>query len=205
MSAPLYGDLATVKSMLGISDTARDTLITNALTSASRAIDRRTGRRFYADGVTSQRIYRPERREAWYVSGGMVIVDDISTTTGLIIEEGYQGYTGSPVGTFTDISNDFVLSPENALALGFPITGLQRAIGVIQDPYILLRVTANWGWPAVPDEINLAAELLAERLYRRKDSPEGFVGTSEWGARNVVRIDPDVEMMIGPYMRAGWA
>lgn len=207
MTIPTYGSLTDVKAMLGLSptDTTRDALLNNALASASRLIDRRCGRRFFADLTTTQRIYRPERTEAWYVSGGLMRVDDISTATGLIIEEGYQGYTNTPAGNWTDISNDFILQPDNAFAQGFPVTGLQRAIGVIQDPYILLRVTAYWGWPEVPAEINLATELLTERLFRRKDSPEGFVGTSEWGARNVVRIDPDVEMLIGPYQKPGWA
>lgn len=205
MTTPIYGSLSDLKAMLNIADTARDTLLTNALTSASRQIDRLCGRRFYADGSTSQRIYSPMRREHWYVDGGGLMVDDISTATGLIIEEGYQGYTGSPVGTWTDMSNDFVLMPDNAFALGFPVTAMRRAIGIIQDPYILVRVTANWGWPAVPDEINMAAEIQAARLYRRKDSPEGVLGNAEWGGIRVSRIDPDVQALVAPYVKGGFA
>lgn len=203
--APSYGDLATLKAMLSITDTTRDALLTLNLSAASRLIDAATSRRFYADTVVSQRLYTPERREAWYVSGGSIIVDDISSTTGLIIEEGYNGYTGVPTGTYTDISNDFVLQPDNALALGRPITALRRAIGVIMDPYILLRVTALWGWPAVPDEINMAALIQAARLYRRKDSPEGVLGNSEWGSMRVSRVDPDVAALIAPYVTSGFA
>lgn len=205
--SPVYGDLATLKAMLGIpsADTTRDALLTVNLASASRQVEKKCGRRFYADGATSQRTYTPERRQAWYGSGGVVQVDDISTATGLIIEVGYQGYTGSPVGSWTDCSNDFVLQPDNAFALGRPVSGLRRAIGVIEDPYTLVRVTANWGWPVVPDEVNLAALLLAERVYRRKDSPEGFIGNSGWGTRGVVQMDPDVDALLSDFMKAGWA
>jgi hypothetical protein len=191
--------------MLNITDTARDALLTNALNSASRQIDQMCGRRFYLDTETSQRIYSPLKREHWYVDGGGIMLDDIGSVTGLIFEEGYQGYTGAPTGTWTDISNDFVLMPDNALAIGQPITAARRAIGVIQDPYILLRVTALWGWPYVPDDIIQAAYIQAARLYRRKDSPEGILGSSEWGAARVSRVDPDVQALTDPYRRGGFA
>lgn len=205
MTPPSYGDLATLKSMLGISDTNRDSLLTLSLSSASRQIDRYTSRRFYQDSVVSQRTYTPERRQAWYVSGGEILVDDISTAAGLIIEEGYQGYTGSPLGTWTNISNDYILQPDNAIAQGWPITGLRRAIGTIEDPYILLRVTAQWGWPYVPDDITYAALLQAERLFRRKDVPEGVSGPSDWGSRSMTRVDPDVQALCDPYAKSGMA
>jgi hypothetical protein len=63
-----------------------------------------------------------------------------------------------------------------------------------------VRVTARWGWPSVPDGVAQAAALLAARLYRRKDSPEGVLGSSEWGAVRVARFDPDVEGLIAPYI-----
>lgn len=209
MTTPTYGSLSDLKAMLSITDSARDTLLTNALTSASRQIDRLCGRRFYLDASVSQRKYSPMRREHWFVDGGGIMVDDIGSTAGLIIEEGYDNYNNSLNGTWTDITKDFQLMPDNALSASdgnpWPATALRRAIGIIQDPYILLRVTARWGWPAVPDEVNLAAEIQAARLYRRKDSPEGVLGNAEWGAVRVSRIDPDVQAMLDPYRKGGFA
>lgn len=200
---PIYGDIATLKQMLGINDTARDNLLTLTLTSASRQIDRMCGRRFYLDDTVSQRIYTPERREVWYVSGGGIQVDDIGDTTGMIIEEGFTSWNHTGSQLWTEITNDYVLSPDNAFAQGWPVTLLRRPIGTIIDPYIQLRVTALWGWPYVPEDIILATYIQASRLYRRKDSPEGVLGNSEWGTVRVSRIDPDVDALIGPYRKYG--
>lgn len=205
MTPPIYGDLQTLKQMLSINDTARDNLLTLTLTSASRQIDRMCSRRFYLDAAETSRLYTPDRREAWYVSGGSIQVDDFGSTTNLKIEEGFTSWNGIGATSFTDITNDYTLMPDNALALGFPITAVRRAIGTIVDPYIQLRVTAQWGWPYVPDDIIQATYIQAARLYRRKDSPEGVLGNSEWGTVRVARIDPDVDALIGPYRKAGFA
>lgn len=203
--AAVYGDLATLKSMLAITDSTRDTLLTLNLSAASRLIDSACSRRFYADSVVSDRFYTPERREAWYASGGSILTDDISSISGLAVAEGYQGFAGTPAPAWTDVTNDCALQPDNALALGRPITSLRRSIGFLVDPYIQVRVTAKWGWPAVPDEITMATLIQAARLFRRKDSPEGVLGNSEWGALRVSRVDPDVAALIGPYIVAGFA
>lgn len=202
----VYGDLATLKSMLAVTgDTTRDALLTLNLTAASRQIERACSRRFYADSVVSDRFYTPDRRQAWYLAGGSVIVDDISSTSGLLVAEGYAGFTGNPAPSWTDVTNDCALVPDNALALGWPITQLRRSIGFLVDPYIQVRVTAKWGWPAVPDEITMATLIQAARLFRRKDSPEGVLGNSEWGALRVSRVDPDVAALIAPYVNSGMA
>ena len=205
MALPIYGDLTTFKQLLSITDTNRDALLTMALTSASRQIEKLTSRRFYLDQVVSDRYYTPDRREAWYVSGGSIQVDDIGSTTGLVVAEGYTPWNGVGATTFTPVTNDITLMPDNALAIGRPITALRRAIGTIVDPYIQLRVTALWGWPQVPDEVVQATYIQAMRLYRRKDSPEGVLGNSEWGALRVSRVDPDVQALLDPFRVAGFA
>lgn len=201
---PAYGDLATFKLLFGITDTLRDPLLQMALSSASRQIDRLTGRRFYLDQLTSMRVYTPDRREAWYVSGGAILIDDLGAVP-VKIEEGFASFTGVGSNMWTDITNDYVLSPDNALAQGWPITAVRRPIGTIVDPYIQVRVTGLWGWPYVPDDITQATYIQAARLYRRKDSPEGVLGNAEWGTIRVSRVDPDVQALIGPYIRAGFA
>ena len=65
-------------------------------------------------------------------------------------------------------------------------------------------MTAQFGWPAVPDDIHEAALILASRLYKRKDSPEGIIGSAEWGVRNLSRRDPDVWNLIEPYIIPGF-
>ena len=95
--------------------------------------------------------------------------------------------------------DDVELGPDNAAAQGRPATYLWSTVGWVPTSG-RLRVTARWGWPAVPDQVVEAAKLLAVRLYRRKDSPQGVLGSSEWGVTRVSAVDPDVEALICPFV-----
>jgi hypothetical protein len=102
--------------------------------------------------------------------------------------------------TIDDTGYDML--PENALADGWAIETLER----VDSTWPVwgstrVRVTATWGWPAVPDPIKDACLLLAARLFRRKDSPEGVTGFSDLGAIRVSRYDADYDNAIAPYVR----
>ena len=60
------------------------------------------------------------------------------------------------------------------------------------------RVTADWGWPAVPPAIATAATLLAGRLYHRQATPLGLQD-SDYGPAYISRYDADVQALIRPY------
>lgn len=181
-----YVDIGTLKASFGTTDTARDDLLTAAIAAASRLIDRNAGRRFWLDASVSQRTYKPDSRALCSESGELLIVDDIGTTDGLIVE------TGSVGGAYTVVT-DYETTPENATPRGLPVTGLLRPSGTWGSGIARIRVTAKWGWPAVPDEIAQAALIQAARLVKRKDSPEGVLGSADWGgALRLGRIDPDV-------------
>ncbi|AVH58665.1 MULTISPECIES: hypothetical protein [Streptomyces] len=181
-----YVNIATLKASFGTTDNARDDLLTAAIAAASRLIDRNTGRRFYLDAAISQRIYKPDGRALCKNDGELLIVDDIGSLTGLIVEVGSVG------GTYTAIT-DYETTPENATPRGLPVTGLLRTGGSWGRGISRVRVTAKWGWPAVPEEVAQAALIQASRLYKRKDSPEGVLGSADWGgALRLGRIDPDV-------------
>lgn len=47
-----------------------------------------------------------------------------------------------------------------------------------------------------------AVLMLAARLYKRRQSPEGVAGWADQGAIVVVARDPDVERLIEPYIDA---
>jgi len=190
-----YATLAELKAARRITDTADDAALQQALTAASRAIDRRCGRVFGLDADASARVFRPWGRVVSDPDGERLMVDDIGNATGLVVEVG-DGTTWTAV-------TDYELLPDNAAARGEPVTGLLRPYGTWGCQRV--RVTARWGWPAVPDEIRQAALLLANRLYLRKDSPEGIAGSSEWGVIRLSRWDPDVESLVGPYVLPGFA
>lgn len=196
-----YAELATLRAQLSLNpaDTTRDVLLTQALSSASRGIDRVTGRRFWLDPAPVQRTYNPYRQTVSEENGELLLTDDIGSTTGLIVETG-SGATWTAVTAYET-------TPDNAMADGKPVTGLLRPFGIWTWRYsstTRVRVTARFGWPAVPDEVATATLIQANRLFKRKDSPEGIIGSAEWGVRNLSRRDPDVYALIEPFIRPGF-
>ena len=193
-----YADLTTLKLALSITDTARDALLNKALDSASRYIEKLAGgRQFFADATTTARTYQTRGRVLGGVDGEALLVDDISSTTGLVVEVGST--------TFTAVT-DYEVGPENAIARGYPINSLLRLSGtwsVALRPRV--RVTAKWGWPAVPDDIVQATLIQAARYYKRKDSPEGVMGSAEWGTVRVAKTDPDVQALVQPFILPSFA
>lgn len=193
----VYAELTVVKSSLGkLTTDDRDDLILSAITAASRLIDARTGRRFYLDHSASARTFPVRGRTFWDDRGCNLLIDDIGSTSALVVE------TGSLLSNSWTATTAYATGPDNALAHGRPVTSLLSRSGWGSDS---VRVTARWGWPAVPAEVVQATQLLAARLYRRKDSPQGVLGSTEWGAVRVSRVDPDVEALIAHLSIPGFA
>jgi len=190
-----YVDLTTLKGMLGITDTARDTQLQDAIDGAVAAINKRCGgRTFDRDEDASARTFRTARRVAVHDDGELLILDDIATEDDLVVE------VGSGTSWTTLDPGAYEAHPENALARGQAIEGLiSRWTG-----YSRVRVTAVWGWPEVPADIATAARLQASRLFDRKNSPGGVVGSAEWGVVRLPHLDPDVRALIGPYILPGF-
>ncbi|WP_340376443.1 head-tail connector protein [Streptomyces sp. SS7] len=194
-----YATLALLKTYLGITDSTRDDLLNQALASASRGIDRACGQRFYLDALTSQRTYNPLRRVYTDASGQLLLTDPIGSASGLVVEIG----SGSSWAAVTD----YETYPDNAMTNGVPITGLLRPSSLWTWSYssrTRVRVTARWGWPATPDDIETATLIQASRLFKRKDSPEGVMGSAEWGVVRLSRRDPDVWNLLEPYVLPGF-
>ncbi|MFI9005100.1 phage gp6-like head-tail connector protein [Streptomyces sp. NPDC053541] len=191
-----YATVATLREMLNVpaDDTSRDGLLARALAAASRGIDTATGRRFYLDATASARVYRVAGRTMCDEDGEQLLVDDIGAASGLVVETGAAGAWS--------VVTDYETAPDNALARGRPVTSLLRTSWGSSSTRV--RVTAQWGWPDVPDEIEQATLIQAARLYRRKDSPEGVTGSAEWGVVRLSRRDPDVWALIEHYILPGF-
>lgn len=201
MATTEYATRVDLKAQLGIEadDTSRDTLLDKALSAASRGIDRAAGRRFWLDDALTARTYRLHQRIVREEDGDVLKVDDIGDATGMTVQSASTGG-----GTFTDITGTYETSPDNALADGYPITGLLRPLTIWGTAFTRIKVTAKFGWPAVPDDIAEACLIQASRLYKRKDSPEGVMGSAEWGVVRLSRRDPDVWNLIEPYVLPGF-
>jgi hypothetical protein len=192
-----YCTVEEVRNHLGDSISKLDTgLIEKAVNAASRAIDGYCGRRFWQDPVAAARKYRPSRCD-------LLNVNDISTTTGLIVETTTSINWSSPV-TWT-LDTDFELGPDNADADG-PSYAWWRLTAVggksfSRARFRSVRITAKWGWSQVPGDVNEACVLRAASLFTRKDAPFGVAGFSEFGAVRITRKDPDVVDLLARYQR----
>lgn len=191
-----YATLAEVKSYLGISDSLDDTLLENMTEAASRTIDRIANRRFYLDTNASARQYRVTNPLALFV-------DDIGSVTGLVVKTDPDG-NGTYQTTLT-LNTDYTLDPLNASAVGRPWTQITR-LGYEEFPIPLnyrpgVEVTARWGWPTVPDDINQACLILVADLFKRKDAPGGVVGLAEIGTIRLSPLGRDIAAMVRAYRR----
>lgn len=194
-----YCTLAELREHMGDTSTVLvQAVAERAITAASRAIDRWCGRWFWTPAGTSVRTYLPDDPcTAW--------VDDIASTTGLVIK---TDTTGDGTYTTTWAVSDYRLEPANAAVVADGDTGDPYAWWRIEaiDRYTFptvgrrhtLQVTARFGWSGLPDEVHEACLLKSAKLYKRRSSPEGVAGFGEFGVVRIGRQDPDVMELLGP-------
>jgi len=191
-----------LKQFVGIptTDTADDNLLDDAINAASRQIDAYCGRYFYQDGSVSARVFFTNHPYD-------LKVDDISTTTGLIIK-----YDDTDDGTYeiTVPSSDYQVLPLNGVVGG--ITG---------NPYYIIQlisdsnyewpldigsnrpraeITAKWGYASVPQQIKQATLMLASELFAMRNAPLGVAGVSDFGIVSVQQ-NREVTKLIAPFRK----
>lgn len=195
-----YTTVATFQSYTGMSTiTADETVnIEKAIESASRSIDRMTNRRFWADASATARQYRATD---FY----RLFVDDISSTTGLIVKTDTGG-DGTFETTLT-FNTDYILDPVNAPQLERPYSVVTMVGTTLFPSPVNLRpgvqVTAKFGWylGTPPDDIEEACLILSTDLVKRASSVGGVLGLSELGAIRMSPLGRDVQAMVRPYRR----
>lgn len=196
---PLYATLAQFKDRFPVTDSGRDSVLARNLAAASRSIDLTTGRRFYLDPSPVARIINPRRSLTRDDDGWHLLTKDIGDLDGLAVALGRTG-------AWTDITGQIEAEPTDALEELKPITSLLRLGGSWPSGGgQRVQVTARWGWPAVPDGVQEATLIQASRLFKRKDSPEGVLGSAEWGVVRLSKRDPDVYGLIENHVLVGLA
>ena len=190
-----YASLAEVKDTLELTgETFADPDIERALASASSGIDKLTERRFWLDADTSRvRYYTPD-------DPGVLRVDDLAVLTSLASSPAGAAFTTAWVE-----NTDFVLEPLNASADDEPWTTVRvhpssgRALPCVPRS---VKVTGQFGWPALPPGVKDATIILTSKLVRRvREAPFGVIMLGADVAMRIARSDPDVMFLIGPYMR----
>lgn len=186
-----YVSLSLLKSSLGITDTARDDLLDLARAAASEAVNRHTGRKFYRTAETTRTLTPRVARGSF---GSVLLTPDIATLATLSTGSG-ASYAAWTAGTYEPVY--FEDDDSATTIVGFRSVGSAWPTGSGR-----VRITAQWGWAAVPPAVEQATLILASRLFKRKDSPEGVAGSAEWGGIRLTRSDPDVARLLARYTLA---
>ena len=197
-----YATLTQIKAYMSISDNTDNDLLEDLVESASRSIDRIANRRFYLDATASARLYRA-------YSNIFVFVDDIGTTSNLVVAIDEDG-NGTYSKTLT-LNTDYILDPLTSQSLNRPFTQLTMVSNTETWPIFPgltsnglrpgVQVTARWGWPSVPDDLNMACLILTADLYKRKDAPGGILGLGDLGVVRMSPIGRDVTAMVRAYKK----
>lgn len=194
-----YCTLSELKASLRITDNVDNTLLAQAITSASGWVDGYCERTFETAGTAATaRDYAASGRYE------ILPIDDAVAITSVAIDEDLDG-TFSTVLT----TADWQAEPLNSRAGGLTLPYMR--LRPIEDGYwpqdiyvqrATVRVTARWGWTATPQAVKQATILQAARIFTRLDSPLGVAGFGEMGAMRVSRfLDPDVDALLKPYRR----
>lgn len=188
--------LSDVKTAMSIYDSNDDDRLELAITTASRMLEGICNRRFYQDAGVSARVFTA-------LNDDLCFVDDISTTTGLIVKTDPQ-----LTGTFSQTwaATDYQLEPLNNIIDGqsWPTTQI-RGVKFLEFPRFENRagvqVTARWGWAAIPDAVKSAGIIQSVAVFKAAEAPFGAMGLAETGIIRVRAIHPTAAALVAPYRR----
>lgn len=191
-----YATLAELKSRVGgISGSGEDNALNNALAVASLGINGVTERQFNKTTTASARHFYPR-------DSCRAFVHDFHTVTDLAVAT-----NSGDAGTYETVwtASDYELQPLDGIVgqeTGWPYWIIKAVSGRLfptTSRRAPLRVTAQWGWTAVPAGVKEACLLVAEEIYALKDTRFGVGGVAEWGTIRV-RENPMAMKMVSKYM-----
>lgn len=199
--ANTYNTDNELKSLLGISDTTDDVFIATANEAGSRWVDAYCGRHFYQ--VTETRYFVPVSTSVVYTDDFITTDDATPVTLTLRTDTANDGAYAT-----TWSASDYVVHPINR-GERVPATEIQ-GVGTKLFPLgntraESVKLTATFGWAAVPPQVKQAALIVAADLFKTKDARFGFVGIDEYGATSI-RENRAVITLLERFRRMnGWA
>ncbi|MCW2767536.1 MAG: phage gp6-like head-tail connector protein [Nocardioides sp.] len=193
-----YITVDQLKTALQIKNDSNDDLLATAITAASRRIDEHCRDQFWSADTPSARVLAPDYPgDIWtgaYASTvGMTVETDedndgvFETLWGALDwqAEPLVPQAGAPFNRVVAVGNRFFPGSRKHPYLAFPYNGYgygyaggpgQTLYG--QSRRARVRITARWGWPAVPAQVMQACQILAIDYYKSKDFTNGSAGTT---------------------------
>lgn len=177
-----------------IADQADDRTIEIAIEAVSREIDNDTHRRFFTTANDEVRYYHSEDGQALFTEDILSITELASDTAG--------NRTYSTVWAATDYDK----LPDNAVLNGKPYTYLMTAPNGRYNFAASRRgnrITGKFGYSTTaPAVVHEACLIQSARIFKRKDSPLGVMGSPDTGyVRLKDELDPDVKRMLNGVRR----
>lgn len=180
-----YATLAEYKAYISIrglngavsSDTSDDDVIELMLLSASRYIDRETGRRFYADA--NDTVYYFTAEEAYEMS----LPDFASISSVSVDYNNTRSYTALT-------ASDWEALPDNYSAEGLPIRGLAilpTSAAWFPTSRRGVKVTGKRGWASAPSDITDSCLAIVHNIYSARSGQMGAGKMTITGGGIVIR------------------
>lgn len=190
MTVP-YCDLAVLKDTLGITEVSNEAHLQRALEAATQWIDDHCGRSFTLSAA-------PETRYYYANSDGTIDVVDLVTVTSIAIDD-----HGDRTYSTTLASTDYELLPVNGPRYSqlriWPTSSKSFSQGR------QVRIVGTFGYVEggqPPASVVQACQILATRLYSRKDAPFGILEATNLGQfERLSASDPDVVALLVPYVK----
>lgn len=189
------------KTRQGITITSNDARIDSHITAASRDVQNRCGRSFdvvTVDTVASDRVFSP-------IGPYRVRIDDAVSISAVAVDLDDSGNYATTLS-----ASDYITEPANGLGpgglSGFPIEELV----IVNTAFCLprwrrppVKVTAKWGWAAVPVDVVEACYMITNRLYYEVAVPGGVTQANvEFGLPGTpLQRQYTVDRLLAPYTR----
>lgn len=188
-----YASLDELKDYLKMAtkDSYDDALL-DALSSVTSEIEAKCNRHFNKATSATIRSYYPDSRY-------LAKVHDFYTTDDLVVAINGNELTEGV---------DYELHPLDGVVdgqPGWPYWKI-RLLGGRAFPYrpstgAPLKVTAKWGWNAVPAPVKQACLIMAAETFQLKDAPLGVAGMDAFGSALRVRDSSVARNKLAPYAR----
>ena len=178
-------ELSASLNIQGVADLSE---IDRAIKAASRAIDKLCGRVFYNAETASPRRFRPEFTT-------LVSTDDFHMLAGVTVDTEHDRTFATTLA-----AADYDLEPLNP-GPGEPYTGLRLVTPLSSRRTPMVEVTAIWGWPVVPPQVEQACVFIAKKLLARRQSPDAIAAVTDQMAVRVASTDPDAQALLAPLRR----